>query len=478
MKITIIVPSLILLKEIFKQYPPKEVGLDEEKLLYIVNFVFIHQIRNHESSYNENDEFPTVCMRYLRKTHWDQAKPSVEYLLEHQILILKGKHFAGETCRRFSLNPIYMKDPSFYTIKGFTFTRAINKLRKVKKQEDKFEKLASWLKKIEYDVEGATVFNNLLFEARKKHTPFQTISKRNRRKPNDPQSQYVSGQLSIMRFETKDSSYMIDNKGMRLHTSMTNSPRLLRNYISINGEYLVSIDIKNSQPFMLLGILNPCNFRARRSTGPTSPSSHPWIPTADLAASNLPSIIVRFSSEIQSSIEFQEYKKMVTEGTIYDVFINEIQIEQSELDAGFTPRDVVKFRFMLCFYSPNKTYSGGMKTAFRMKFPKIYRLINELKMTHHNTLALLLQRVESILVLDKICGRIIHEKPNVPLFTIHDSILTTPDHVDYVQSVMREVFEQYIGVAPKMSVEYCKPAINKRKLEEMDRQLESHQMSQ
>jgi hypothetical protein len=476
MKPTIIIPSIRELKELFRVHPPSALGLNEEKLFYIISFVFIHQLRNHDSSDDESDEYVTVCMKQLRKTHWDKAKDCIDYLLRHKILLLERKHFAGETCRRFSLNPIYMKDPSFYTITGHTFSKAVNKFRKAKKHKDQYEHLATWLNKIEYDVEGATVFNNLLFEARKKHAPFLTISKRNRRKPNDPYSQYVNGQMSIMRFSTKDKSYMIDNKGMRMHTSMTNSPKLLRNYITINGEHLVSIDIKNSQPYMLLGILNPNNFKALRRTEPNLPSNHPWIPTADLTLPNLPSIIVRFSSEIHSSIEFQEYRKLVIEGIIYDEFIDLIQIDQAELDAGFTARDVVKFRFMLCFYSPNKTYSGGMKTAFKSRFPKMYRLINRLKMTHHNTLALLLQRVESILVLDKVCGRIIQEKPNVPLFTIHDSILTTPDNVDYVQSVMKEVFEQYIGVAPKMSVEYCTPAINKRKLEEMDCQLKTYEI--
>jgi hypothetical protein len=45
----------------------------------------------------------------------------------------------------------------------------------------------------------------------------------------------------------------------------------------------------------------------------------------------------------------------------------------------------------------------------------------------------------------RVCGRVLEERPGVPLFTIHDSLLTTPEHVGYVRGVIREEFAE-LGV--------------------------------
>jgi hypothetical protein len=218
---------------------------------------------------------------------------------------------------------------------------------------------------------------------------------------------------------------------------------------------------------MLLALLDPNNFKKNSDTS----NPHLTIPTSLLSTYNIPSIILRHSSVIQYSKEFQEYKKLVTTGKIYDEFVKLAQIDKKELDIGFSKRVIVKFRFMLCFYSANNSISQGMKTLFRSKFPKIYALMCDLKQKDHSTLSILLQRVESTLVLDKICGRISSEFPKIPLFTIHDSILTTPNNVEYVKSIIEEECKKYIGIAPMLSIEPCSPKENKKILEDMDKEL-------
>ena len=473
----LIVPNLPALKELFLQQAPELDGLDKEKLLFIVSFVFNHQIAFYDSRILGDDlDGVTLCSSYFQKILSRKSKQHFEYLLNHGVLKLVRKHFPGATCRKYLLDEKYMKDPSFYTLSGFVFSRALNRHFEKKELKSKVAHFQKWLKKIEFDVEGATVFNNLMFESRKNYVPFQTISKRDRRTRSNPHYQYVNGQLSILRFKGKDDRCWIDNKGMRLHTCITKCPKLLRNYITLEGEPLVSIDIKNSQPYMLLALLNPMHIGKPRRTG-YPPTQHPpptlQVPISDLSASNISSIILRHSSVIQSSIEFQEYREMVTNGTIYEHFVDLMKIDTKELELGFSPRDTVKFRFMLCFYSANGSRSGGMKPLFRSKFPKIYSLMCDLKEKHHNTLAILLQRVESILVLDKICGRIAQEKRNLPLFTVHDSILTTSAHVDYVKGIIEEECVRYIGVAPRLTIEACTPKENGFLLKKMDDQVKN-----
>ena len=465
-KPTIIVPNIHALNEIFDKDPPTRKGLNLEKLLYIISFVFHHQMKNYDSDILDADYAVTICTNMIQSIIGRYYKEHIQYLVENDIIELFSKHFANVTCRKYVLIDQFLCDPSFYSINGFAFGKSL-KRRKAPKKKNKYEHLENWLNDIDFDIEYATVFNNLMYESRNNHSPFQTISKKNRKRRSNPRNQFAHGQLSILRMQNKGESILIDKKGMRLHTKIKNCPNLLRKYITIGGQHLVSIDIKNCQPYMLLALLDPNNFKKKSDTS----NPHLTIPTSPLSTYNIPSIILRHSSVIQYSKEFQEYKKLVTTGKIYDEFVKLSQIDKKELDNGFSKRDIVKFRFMLCFYSANNSISQGMKTLFRSKFPKIYALMCDLKQKDHTTLSILLQRVESTLILDKICGRISSEFPKIPLFTIHDSILTTPYNVEYVKSIIEEECEKYIGIAPMLSIEPCSPKENKKLLEKMDKEL-------
>lgn len=62
--------------------------------------------------------------------------------------------------------------------------------------------------------------------------------------------------------------------------------------------------------------------------------------------------------------------------------------------------------------------------------------------------------MESEIILHRCCKRIWEEDNHqVPVFTIHDSIATTIEHVEYVQTVMREELTKAIGIAPTLKIE-------------------------
>jgi hypothetical protein len=65
----------------------------------------------------------------------------------------------------------------------------------------------------------------------------------------------------------------------------------------------------------------------------------------------------------------------------------------------------------------------------------------------------LLQRMESHLVLQKIAKRISRERPELPIFTIHDSVATTIGNEEYVRRVMEEELLAAIGFSPSLKVE-------------------------
>lgn len=97
-------------------------------------------------------------------------------------------------------------------------------------------------------------------------------------------------------------------------------------------------------------------------------------------------------------------------------------------------------------------------------FPTVFTILNMFKKYSyqlpwyrkdkpHAALAVLLQFVESFLIIDVICKRISEEHPQVPLFTIHDNILTTKGNEGIVKKVMKEVTFGFLGKTATIRIE-------------------------
>jgi hypothetical protein len=88
----------------------------------------------------------------------------------------------------------------------------------------------------------------------------------------------------------------------------------------------------------------------------------------------------------------------------------------------------------------------------------VYELFSFIKKSDKTNLPRLLQRLESYLILLGITKRIARERPKMPIFTIHDSIVTTEGNEEYVKQVMKNEMHMAIGIAPTLSTEVWEPA--------------------
>jgi hypothetical protein len=61
-------------------------------------------------------------------------------------------------------------------------------------------------------------------------------------------------------------------------------------------------------------------------------------------------------------------------------------------------------------------------------------------------------QIESAAVINRICRRLMTEHPTAPVFTIHDSVLTTANYQDDVVRTMREEVGK-LGQSPGMHLE-------------------------
>ena len=65
-------------------------------------------------------------------------------------------------------------------------------------------------------------------------------------------------------------------------------------------------------------------------------------------------------------------------------------------------------------------------------------------------LSILLQRIEAYVILEVVCNEIKKAYPNVPPFTIHDSVITTERNAGLVWDSIIHYCKQTIGVVPSL----------------------------
>lgn len=278
-----------------------------------------------------------------------------------------------------------------------------------------------------------------------------------------PITQYQAAMRNIGKIQHQLYEPHIDLTVHRLHSVLTNIQKNLRQYVKYNGSRLIGIDVKNCQPYLSTILFNP-NFwnNSVTESGNIRLSNLSDNIQDSINNTNLP-IMIRnyFSQEIQGDV--LEYIRLVSSGRMYEKMVEVASLNNINLN-----REAAKTLMFFILFSKNNQnffvadYNRMRKIFENEMFPNVSKLFKIIKTKfpissnskQHNRLACLLQNIESNIILNKCCRRIWNEHPNqIPVFTIHDSIMTTAENVTYVREVMQTEFLQSIGVGPTLSVE-------------------------
>ena len=265
----------------------------------------------------------------------------------------------------------------------------------------------------------------------------------------DPQLQYQSALYNIMALENKEYKAQIDSNVHRLHSAITNIQKDYRNFLRYDGQELTAIDISNSQPF-LLTILLRLEFWDRDSDAYINIGHLP----ENIQEMFTPKLLHEIKKYLADTPEekFVNYIREASEGHLYEFM--QKKINKPDID-----RSRVKTMTLITFFSDNRylnqpTEDAELKRLFRRLFPEIYKLIALCKKGRKNRFACLMQSVESEIILHRCCRRIWDEgEHKVPVFTIHDSIATTSEHVKFVRGIMDEELTMAAGVHPSFKIE-------------------------
>jgi hypothetical protein len=162
-------------------------------------------------------------------------------------------------------------------------------------------------------------------------------------------------------------------------------------------------------------------------------------------------------SEMLDSSDLQRYSELVQKGLFYEYMETEIA---RITGTGYASRKRIKATIFQVLFTDNRFIGqeeAYPKRIFKELFPTVYEVFSLVKRNDKTDLPRLLQRIESHIVLLIITKRIAQERRGLPIFTIHDSIVTTTGNEGYVQNVMAEEMEKAIGIAPQLSIEHWNP---------------------
>lgn len=235
-----------------------------------------------------------------------------------------------------------------------------------------------------------------------------------------PQKSQLSAHTSIDWLVSRRVRFKPDKYG-RVHSVVTSMNRQLRRTLHFGDDQsLVEFDIRCSQPFLLYAML---------------------------------------SDDLRQAIDALEFLDLCRSGDLYEA-----------LTGNMTRDDAKEAFFHFLFAWPTDPSNGRMRPnedskkerarqcrnniarTMAARFPSINGFIDKAKRQHggHKRFSHQMQRLESGLVIDGVCGQLMQLFPTMPLLTIHDSLLVAESDAKEVLPIFRDVMERGLGVRPEI----------------------------
>lgn len=442
------IPENLDLDYFIKNYPPISIKtFKKTKMLYILDLITTIPVYN-KGLLLVNDFVPINAQLLQKKVR--NYNQYLDYLVNLNIVEVNKQYLPGLKSRSYKYSKQFSTKVVAISIiqktKKITHNKH-SKFRLSKTQMEDYNHLIKWYNEcLQIDIESAQkhILNEYFVKSEKIKSGFD----------KSPLLQYNSSKVSIEKISAGALQLNIDDFGYRLHTNLTNLKSELRNLLTYNGLQLVSIDIVNSQPYMSTLLFNSSFWEL--------PSHHNVLThnSIGLSITNIfnkytTCLFIMLCKKAESSInsDLHKYLEIVQNGIFY-----EYMAEHSNINID--NRKQVKAAMFQVLFTDNHFINqkeAAPKRLFKELFPDVYKFFSLLKQKEKNNMPMLLQRIESHVILLTITKRIANENPNLPIFTIHDSIVTTKGNESYIQNVMEEEMTRIFGFPPQLTVSTWKP---------------------
>ncbi len=459
------IPENLDIDKLLREKPPYLIEkFKRDNLIYIIHLISYIPATNKDLDIIKG--FVPLHTPIL-KNRIRNYRAYLDYLLQNKILITDKWYIPGQKSIGYKFTTKYaeVKIKMIQVADKVLINAIKQESRYAASIKKKYKHLIKWYNpevQIDYDLALAFIEKDL---ERKINNPELRDYDEKTRSYKDPYLQYKCSLINIERIRSGEFALSVDDNVFRLHSVFSNLRSEIRNCISYGGRKLVSIDIKNSQPYLSTAILSqmfwkePSLYEVKQPTACIYKISKSFKQLIFQKIKWFNSFIMWCkSAENQSGSDLQRYKTLVEQGVFYEYLEEEIG---KELGIGYRDRKKVKAAVFTVLFTDNRFLGqrkARPKKVFKTLFPTVYELFSLIKRSDKTNLPRLLQRLESHLILLVITKRIARERPKLPIFTIHDSIVTTEGNEEYVKQVVEQEMRMAIGIAPKLSIEFWEPA--------------------
>ena len=308
----------------------------------------------------------------------------IDYLVEHNIILLLSNHQKGKSSRVYSINESVLRGK---------ITRYNNKdkvlLKKYKSKVSQIEENDIESSLIDVDIKRKLVNDLFGIKIEFDRSIFYLDSLK-----NEDMDIYNRNKYSVECVKEGHIFYHFDNYG-RMHTNFTILKSFIRkNCLLIEGEETHEIDIKNSQPLFLTKIIID--------------SGTLWV----------------------KNDELELFKYLTINGLFYQYLMDHLKISDKKKAKEITYK---------VLFGKNASNSKSDK-IFKELFPTIHYFIKLYKKERgdYKILAYELQKAESNLIYNKIIREVMDIYPEIKLVTVHDSIIMSKKWRPHVENIFNK----------------------------------------
>jgi hypothetical protein len=474
--------------------PPSNYKPNIEKIYAFIDLLPRTRVSQEKMRFEFGD-YSYIHSAKLKELFGDESKKMIDWLIQSGVIKSDNRYIVKKKPKGYKLTDLYLNArPIEKEINKLTLIRKLRRVSKFQKrtqtnQESLFKffsglcidkekaSQASWeyYRKTDHEYPG-------LLDEYYRNTKEGDIGTKSHPKPTDPMIRHYYDLTQINKIAQREYTFIQDTTANRLHTNLTSIRSDQRNFLTYKGESLVSIDYVNSQPLISCALLNPMFYINRDAEEVTGGETFNALMNYDMMSnyeselftcidvssniyntiyddiyntiSMLPSIMFPETSTSLVNTNQESFKSLCEKGVLYEY------IEQHALSLGIsnklTRQQVKAAVFQMMFTSNNFIGQKGAesKRIFKELFPVEYEIFASIKRKDKTNLPILLQKTESKLMFERVVPRIQMELPNAPIFTIHDSIVTTIGNEDYVAMVMQQELSKALGLNGKTDIKY------------------------
>lgn len=381
---------------------------------YVIHYLIKQQIIH-------DDEYHFITTKYLKKITCNNIGRYVKILRDAKFIISKQVVINGNKAYKYKLASKYSRGASKVEIKtssklGKKIVKSLNRKKShYNRQQPHIKVLRDRIMNMELDYKGAYKWIENNADGLKKLS-------------------YIT---AINHIEDKRFRYASRNRtNKRLDTNLTNLKSELKQFIM--GEF-VSIDLKNSQPFLFAITI----YNIITNIGTYSGCLDSVCVVEAFGVKGIKNVLKFHQNQEKGDlVNFRNYFDATLNGVLYEEFMKCYPKEMERKEA--------KEMMFAVLFSRNKSYDK-QKKAFARVYPFVDEVARLLKAKDHRALSIYLQKLESYLFIDCIAKELINE--GIIPYTIHDSVIVKKKDESKTIEIMNRVFMSQIGFVPTFSIE-------------------------